>query len=121
MGTSGTRLRGLRELQSPRDSGGATRIPLPSLPGLRSSAGVEAGSSGFLSRANMDLGVPPGHPKGNLASSRVEPCKSTLLSSQESRLRLAVMLTIVIGGFLSRCHSAVTPYIVFYVGPWCDR
>ena len=74
-----------------------------------------------LSRANMDLGVPPGHPKGNLASSRVEPCKSTLLSSQESRLRLAVMLTIVIGGFLSRCHSAVTPYIVFYVGPWCDR
>ena len=39
---------------------GPLGIPLQSLPGLRSSSGVEAGTSGFLSRADMDLGVPHG-------------------------------------------------------------
>ena len=39
------------------------RIPLQSLPGPRSSSGVEAGNSGFLSRADMDLRVPLGHPE----------------------------------------------------------
>ena len=35
-----------------------TGIPLQSLPGPRSSSGVEAGTSGFLSSADMDFGVP---------------------------------------------------------------
>ena len=33
-------------------------IPLQSLPGPRSSSETEAGTSGFLSSADMDLGVP---------------------------------------------------------------
>ena len=37
-------------------------IPLQSLPGPRSSFVVEAGTSGFLSRSNVDLGDPLGFP-----------------------------------------------------------
>ena len=39
-------------------------IPLQLLPGPRSSSGVEAGNSRFLSRADMHLGIPLGHPQG---------------------------------------------------------
>ena len=41
---------------------GPLRCPLQSLPGPRSSFGVEAISSSFHSRADMDLGVPLGFP-----------------------------------------------------------
>ena len=92
---------------------GPLGIALKSLPGPRSSSGVEAGNSGFLFRANMDLGVPLGCPQGSQASSRVEPCKSALLTSWKSSVRLPVRLSEGIGGFLSRCHRAVTPAIVF--------
>ena len=34
------------------------RLPLQSVLGHRSSSGVEAGTSGFLLRADMDLGLP---------------------------------------------------------------
>ena len=51
--------------------------------------------------------------RGVRASSRVEPCKSTLLSSRKISVRLPVGLTIGIGVFLSRYHSAVTPAIMF--------
>ena len=51
--------------------------------------------------------------RGVRASSRVEPCKSTLLSSRKISVRLPVGLTIGIGVFLSRRHSAVTPAIMF--------
>ena len=60
---------------------------------------------------DMDLGVPLGLPQGSQASSRVELCKSALASSRKSRVRLPVWLTIWIGGFLSRCHWAVTPIV----------
>ena len=65
-------------------SEGPLGIPLQSLPGQRSSSGVEARNSGFLSRADIDLGVPLGCPLGSQTSSGVEPCKSTLLSSQKT-------------------------------------
>ena len=39
-------------------------IPLQSLAGTRSSSGVKAGNSGFLSRADMDLGIPLGFHSG---------------------------------------------------------
>ena len=94
-------------------SEGPLKIPLQSLPGLRSSSGVEAGTSGFLFKADMDLGVPLGHPHGSEASSRVEPCKSALLSSWKSSVSLPVRLIIGISGFLSRRHRAVAPAIVF--------
>ena len=92
---------------------GPLGIALKSLPGPRSSSGVEAGNSGFLFRANMDLGVPLGCPQGSQASPHVEPCKSTLLSSRESSVRLPVRLSKGIGGFFSRGHRAVTPAVVF--------
>ena len=92
---------------------GPLGIPLQSLPGLRFSSGVEARTSGFLSRADIDLGVSLGCPQSSQASSHVEPCKSALLSSRKSSVRLPVELTIEIGGFLSRGHRAVTPAIVF--------
>ena len=44
---------------------GPLGIPLQSLPGLRSSFGIEAGISGFLSRTNMDLRGPLGHSQGS--------------------------------------------------------
>ena len=62
-----------------------------------------------LSRADMDLGVPLGRPQVRQASSRVEPCKSALLSSHKSSVRLPVRLNIGNFGFLSRRRRAVTP------------
>ena len=51
---------------------GPLGIPLQSLLGPRSSSGVEARTSGFLSSANMDLGFPLEFPQGSQASSLVE-------------------------------------------------
>ena len=56
LGTSGR-----SSLHASRD--GPLGISLQSLPGPRSSSGVEAGTSGFLSRVDMDLGVPLGSPQ----------------------------------------------------------
>ena len=61
----------------------------------------------------MDLGVPLGRSLGSQASSCVEKCKSTLLLSRKSSVRLPILLTIGIGGFLLMFHRAVTPAIVF--------
>ena len=62
---------------------GPLGIPLQSLPGPRSSSGFGAGTSGFLSRANMGLGVPLGHPQGSQEWSRVKTCMSTLLMARK--------------------------------------
>ena len=72
---------------------GPLRIPLQSFLGPRSSSGVEGGTSGFLSSADMDLGVPLQFPHGNQVLSCVETCKSAF-----SRAGKAV------SGFLSSCH-----------------
>ena len=66
---------------SPFELRGVLGIPLQLLLGLRSLSGVKARTSGFLSFANKDLGVPLEIPQGSQASSRVETCKSTDLSS----------------------------------------
>ena len=68
-------------------------IPLQLLPGPRSCTGVEAGTSVFLSSEDMELWVNLEFPEGSQASSRVETCKSALLSSQKSIVRLSVELT----------------------------
>ena len=47
--------------------------------------------------------------------SHVEPCKSALLLSWKSFVRLPVVLIIRIGGFILRHHRAVTAAIVFGV------
>ena len=92
---------------------GPLGILLQSLPGPRSSSGFEAGTSGFVSRADMDIGIPLGCPEWSEVSSRVEPCKSAPLSSQKISVRLPVKLTIGVSVFLSRRHRAVTLAIVF--------
>ena len=51
---------------------GPLGIPLLSLPELRSSPEVEAGTSGFFSCADRDLGVPMEFQQGTQASSCVE-------------------------------------------------
>ena len=113
MGTSRTRSWGSGRSSLHMSHDGRLGIPLQSLLGPRSSSGVEARTSGFLSRADIDLGVSLGCPQSSQASSHVEPCKSALLSSRKSSVRLPVELTIGIGGFLSTCHRAVTPFIMF--------
>ena len=113
MGTSGTRSWGLRKVQSPCDLARPLRIPLLLLPGPRSSSGVEIGISGLLFSADMELGVLLEFPQGCQSSSRVEVFKSALHSSWISRVRLPVWVARGIGGFLSRCHKAVTLAIVF--------
>ena len=121
MSTSGTHSWGSRRFSLHTSRKGPFRIPLQSLPEPRSSSGVEAGTSGFLSRANMHLGVSLGPPLGSQDSSRVEPYKFILFSSLKRSVPPPVRLTLGIGGFLSRCHRAVTPSIVFAVAPRGDR
>ena len=81
---------------------GPLGIPLKYLLRLRSSPGVEARSSGFLSIAEM---VPLEFPQGIQASSRVEICKSAFHSSCNSSVRLPVELT---SGFLSAYPAVYT-------------
>ena len=70
------------------------RIPLQSMLGHMSSSGAEAGTSGFLSSADMDLGVPLEFPQESQVLSRVETsCKSAFLSSCKSSVRLPIKLT----------------------------
>ena len=91
---------------------GSLGIPLQSLPGLRSSSGVEARTSGFISHANMNLRVPLGCPQGSQALSCKETCTSTFLSSWKSS-QASCRVDIGISVFLSRCHKAVITAIVF--------
>ena len=72
---------------------GSLQIPLQSVPCLRSSSGAEAGTSGFLSNSDKDLGVPMEFQQGRLASSYVDTWKFALFSSCKSRVRLPVELT----------------------------
>ena len=72
---------------------GILGIPLQSLLAPRSSSGAEARTSGFLSSADMDLGVSMEFPQGSQVSSRVEICLSPFLSSFNSCVRLPVELT----------------------------
>ena len=73
---------------------GPLGIPLQLLLGPRSSSGDETGTSGFLSSANMELRVPLAFPQGSQVSSHVETCKSALLLSRKSSVRLLVGLTL---------------------------
>ena len=72
---------------------GPLRIPLQSVLGPMSSSGAEARTSGFLSSADMDLGVSVKFPQQSQASSRVETCKSAFLLRCNSSVRLPVELT----------------------------
>ena len=99
MGTTGTRSWGLPEARLQTSCKRPLGIPLQSLPGPRSSSGVESVTSGFLSHADMDLGVPLDFPKQSQALSCAETCKSAFLSSWKSSVRLPVGLILGLVAF----------------------
>ena len=72
---------------------GPLGISLPLDPGPRSSSGAKAGTSGFLSSADMDLRVPKEFQHGSQFTSHVETWKSAFLSSCKSSVKLPVELT----------------------------
>ena len=65
------------------------------------------------SRADMYFGISLGRPEASQGLVSCEPCKSALLSTRKSSYSLPISLTLGNEGFLSRCHRAVTPGIVF--------
>ena len=67
---------------------GSLGIPLPSMPGPKTLCGVGAGTSGFLSSADMDLGVLLESPQGRQSSSRVRACTCALLPRCSSSVAL---------------------------------
>ena len=67
---------------------GPLGIPLPSMPGIKALCGVTAGTSGFLTSADMNLGVLLESPQGNQSSSRVRACTFALLASCSSNVML---------------------------------
>ena len=67
---------------------GPLGIPLPSIPGPNSLCGVGAGTRGFLSSANMDLGVLLESPQGSQSSSRVGACTCAFLPTCSSSVTL---------------------------------
>ena len=84
------------------------------MPCPRSSSGSEAASSGFLSNADMDLGVAMEFPQGSQAMSRVETCKSTFLTSYNIGIRIPVKF---IYGPVSFCRGATW---LSHVPPCCE-
>ena len=67
---------------------GPLGIPLPSMPGPKSLCGVGAGTLGFLSSADMDLGVLLESPQWSQSSSRVGACTCAILPSCSSSVTL---------------------------------
>ena len=67
---------------------GPLGIPLPSMPGPKTLCGVGAGTGGFLSSADMDLGVLLESPQGSQSSSRVGACTCAFLPSVSSSVAL---------------------------------
>ena len=60
---------------------GPLGIPLPSMAGPKTLCGVGAGTLGFLSRADMDLGVRLESPQGSQYSSPLGACRCHFLPS----------------------------------------
>ena len=92
-GTSGTRSSCFRKVLSTCELRGASLDSSPVGTGSRSSPGVEARTSRFLSCTDRDLSVPMEFQQGTQASSCVETCKSAFLSSCNSSVRLLAELT----------------------------
>ena len=67
---------------------GPLGIPLPSMLGPKTLCGVGAGTRGFLSSADMDLGVLLESPQGCQSSSRVGACTLAFLPSCSSSVTL---------------------------------
>ena len=91
-GTSGTRSGGISKGRSSYSTMRVTRGPLgillPSMPEHKTLCGVGAGTRGFLSRADIDLGVLLESPQGSQSSSRVGACTCAFLPSCSSSVAL---------------------------------
>ena len=99
--------------QSPDESRGFPRDPSKSLPGMRSSLELRPETQGSSPGPTWFSGFLWGVHRGGRASSSVERCKSALLWSRKSSVRLHVGLMFGIDGFLSRPHRSVTHAILF--------
>lgn len=91
---------------------GPLSIPLQSLPGLRTSSGVEARTSGVPVQERDGSQGPLGRPPGSQGLVSFWSHASQLLSSRKSSFSLPVRLTLGIAGFLNG-PRAVTPVIMF--------
>ena len=67
---------------------GPLGIPLLSMPGPKIFCGVGAGTGGFLSSGDMDLGVLLESPQGSQSSTQVGACTCAFLLSCNSRVTL---------------------------------
>ena len=65
-------------------------IPLPSMPGPKTLCGAEAGTSEFLSNAEMDLGLLLESPQGSKSSPRMGACTCDFLQSGSSSVTLPI-------------------------------
>ena len=84
-GTSGTRSGGLRKGPSPCEFlGGLSGFLSRQCQRPKTLCGVGAGTSGFLSSADMDLGVLLESPQGSQSSSRMRACTRAFLQSGSS-------------------------------------
>ena len=94
---------------------GPLRFPLPSMPGPKILCGVGARTRGFLSSADMDLGVLLESPQGSQSSSRVGACTCAFLLSCSSSVPLPFAW---IKG--SVAFPRGFPTGLSHVPPWCE-
>ena len=107
-------------------------FPLPSMPGPKTLCGASAGTCGFLSSADMNLGVLLDTPQGSQSSSRVGECTCAFLPSCSSSVRfpsrgsrdLWLSLDAFPLGFPTRISPEAFPRGfptgLSHVPPWCE-
>ena len=96
---------------------GASRDSSPLMPGPKTLCGVGAGTGGFLSSADMDLGVILLSPHGSQSSSRVGACTCAFLPSCSSSVTLpfawmkksVAFIEVFAGGFPTRLSHRAVP------------
>ena len=94
---------------------GTLGIPLPSMLGPKTLYGLSAGTSGFLSSADMDLGVLLESPQGSQSSSRVGACTCAFLPSFSSSVKLPIDGNNGSVAFPRGFHTGLS-----HVSPWCE-
>ena len=107
---------------------GPLGIPLPLIPGLKTLRGVGAGTWGFLSSPDMDLGLLLESPQGSQSSCRVGACTCAFLPSCSRSGTLPVEWikgsVAIRQGFPTRLsHEAFPrgfPTGLSHVPPWCE-
>ena len=101
-------------------------IPLPSMPEPMTLCGVGAGTGGFLSSADIDLGVLLESPQGSQSSSRMRACTCAFLQSGSSSVTQSAALIkgslAFLRGFPTRLyHRAVPRATIVGVDPRHER